>query len=93
MVKLLQEKANVAGCHVVSYELADLQYAPEIAPGMLVCQQAKALVDACNSKPYLFHKSHQAPSDRHSVAPTAIVEGAVQIVTSAVGRLAEDGFT
>jgi len=69
MVRLLQEKANVAGCRIVSYELADLQYAPEIAPGMLVRQQAEALVDA-----------------RHT-----IVDGAVQIVTSAVAKLAENG--
>ena len=49
MVRLLQEKADVAGCRVVSYELADLQYAPEIAPGMLVRQQAEALVEARHS--------------------------------------------
>ncbi len=29
-----------------SYELTDLQYAPEIAAGMLVRQQAQALVEA-----------------------------------------------
>lgn len=54
MVRLLQEKANVAGCRIVSYELADLQYAPEIAPGMLVRQQAEALVDARHSNITLF---------------------------------------
>jgi len=46
MVRLLQEKANIAGAKIVSFELADLQYAPEIASGMLVRQQAQALIDA-----------------------------------------------
>jgi len=46
MVELLQEKANICGAKVLSYELADLQYAPEIAQGMLVRQQAQALLDA-----------------------------------------------
>jgi hypothetical protein len=56
MVRLLQEKADVAGCRVVSYELADLQYAPEIAPGMLVRQQAEALVEARHSTFTLIQK-------------------------------------
>jgi len=46
MVSLLQEKSNVCGATVISYELTDLQYAPEIAAGMLVRQQAQALVEA-----------------------------------------------
>jgi hypothetical protein len=46
MVQLLQQKADLAGARIVSYELADLQYAPEIAAGMLVRQQAEALVEA-----------------------------------------------
>lgn len=46
MVNLLQKKADICGVHVLSYELADLQYAPEIAQGMLVRQQAQALLDA-----------------------------------------------
>ncbi len=49
MVQLLQNKAEVAGLKVISYELADLQYAPEIAPGMLVRQQAQALIEARHS--------------------------------------------
>jgi len=36
-------QANLQPC---SYELTDLQYAPEIAAGMLVRQQAQALVEA-----------------------------------------------
>jgi len=43
---LLQERCAVAGVTIISYELADLQYAPEIAAGMLVRQQAAALVSA-----------------------------------------------
>jgi len=46
MVAFLQSRADVAGAKIVSYELADLQYAPEIASGMLVRQQAQALVAA-----------------------------------------------
>jgi len=46
MVQLLQQKADLAGARIISYELADLQYAPEIAAGMLVRQQAEALVEA-----------------------------------------------
>ncbi len=46
MVKLLQTKVDVAGAEVISYELSDLTYAPEIAQAMLVRQQAQALVDA-----------------------------------------------
>jgi len=46
MVAALQLKAKLCGVRVLSYELADLQYAPEIAQGMLVRQQAQALLDA-----------------------------------------------
>jgi len=46
MVSLLQRKADTCGAKIVSYELADLQYAPEIASQMLVRQQAEALVEA-----------------------------------------------
>lgn len=46
MVALLQVKVNAAGTEVLSFELSDLSYAPEIAQSMLVRQQAQALVDA-----------------------------------------------
>jgi len=46
MISALQIKAEICGTKVLSYELADLQYAPEIAQGMLVRQQAQALLDA-----------------------------------------------
>jgi len=46
MTEALQIKARICGVKVLSYELADLQYAPEIAQGMLVRQQAQALLDA-----------------------------------------------
>jgi len=46
MVSLLQERANACGATIIGYELTDLQYAPEIAAGMLVRQQAQALVEA-----------------------------------------------
>lgn len=46
MVTLLQAKANKAGVEIISFELSDLSYAPEIAQSMLVRQQAQALVDA-----------------------------------------------
>lgn len=46
MVGLLQTKVNVAGTTVITFELSDLSYAPEIAQSMLVRQQAQALVDA-----------------------------------------------
>jgi len=46
MIILLQKKADIAGVKIHSYELCDLQYAPEIAQGMLVRQQAQALLDA-----------------------------------------------
>merc|ERR1712070_1208403 len=43
---LLQQRALVAGVEIITFELADLSYAPEIAQMMLVRQQAKAMVDA-----------------------------------------------
>merc|ERR1740121_1258565 len=46
LVRVLQEKTTVAGTQVLSFELVDLAYAPEIAQSMLVKQQAEALVDA-----------------------------------------------
>ncbi len=46
MVTLLQSKVKDAGISIVSFELSDLSYAPEIAQAMLVRQQAQALVDA-----------------------------------------------
>jgi len=46
MIAILQRKANLAGARIMSFDLTDLQYAPEIAQGMLVRQQAQALLDA-----------------------------------------------
>lgn len=46
LCSLLQERTSVTGATILSYELADLQYAPEIAAGMLVRQQAAAMVSA-----------------------------------------------
>lgn len=46
MVRTLQQKVAVAGAQVLSFELSDLAYAPEIAPAMLIRQQAQALVGA-----------------------------------------------
>jgi len=42
----LQEKVDVTGAQIFSFDLVDLSYAPEIAQVMLVRQQAEALVDA-----------------------------------------------
>lgn len=46
MVSVLSEKVSAAGVEIISYEISDLSYAPEIAQAMLVRQQAQALVDA-----------------------------------------------
>jgi regulator of protease activity HflC (stomatin/prohibitin superfamily) len=46
MVDVLQKKMETAGISVISFELSDLSYAPEIAQSMLIRQQAQALVDA-----------------------------------------------
>jgi len=43
---LLQRKTHVCGVKIVSFELSDLSYAAEVAPMMLVRQQAQALIDA-----------------------------------------------
>jgi len=45
-VSALQKKGDTCGAQIISVELADLQYAPEIAQGMLVRQSATALLDA-----------------------------------------------
>jgi len=46
LVKSLQERVAVTGAKILSFDLVDLSYAPEIAAHMLVRQQAAALVDA-----------------------------------------------
>ena len=46
LATMLQDKVDVAGVHVLSFELVDLSYSAEIAPQMLVRQQAQAIVDA-----------------------------------------------
>jgi len=46
LVSLLQEKVNVAGVHVLDFQLTDLAYSAEIAPQMLVRQTASAILDA-----------------------------------------------
>ncbi|HWB02628.1 MAG TPA: SPFH domain-containing protein [Verrucomicrobiales bacterium] len=46
MVGVLQQKVEVAGIRILSFELSDLSYAPEIAQSMLVRQQAQALISA-----------------------------------------------
>jgi len=46
MVGALQSKVESAGVEVISFELSDLSYSPEIAQSMLVRQQAQALIGA-----------------------------------------------
>jgi len=46
LIRVLQEKVHRTGARIISYELTDLQYAPEIAQGMLMRQQAQALIEA-----------------------------------------------
>lgn len=46
LTRTLQDKVQVAGVLIESFELSDLSYAPEIAQVMLVRQQARAMVDA-----------------------------------------------
>jgi len=46
MVEILQERVTVAGAKIISFDLNELAYAPEIAAGMLKRQQANALVEA-----------------------------------------------
>eukprot|EP00668_Euglena_longa_P048243 GGOE01065309.1.p1 GENE.GGOE01065309.1~~GGOE01065309.1.p1 ORF type:complete len:313 (+),score=73.12 GGOE01065309.1:36-941(+) len=44
--QLLQERVNVTGARILSFDLVDLSYAQEIAQVMLLRQQAEALIDA-----------------------------------------------
>merc|ERR1712032_95293 len=44
--RALQENVTATGAYVVSFDLVDLSYAPEIAQMMLVRQSAEALCDA-----------------------------------------------
>lgn len=46
LIANLQNRVAVAGAKILSFDLVDLSYAPEIASAMLVRQQAAALVDA-----------------------------------------------
>ena len=46
LVQSLQSRVAVTGARIMSFDLVDLSYAPEIASHMLVRQQAAALVDA-----------------------------------------------
>ena len=46
LVNKLQHRVDVAGAKILSFDLVDLSYAPEIAQSMLLRQQAAALVDA-----------------------------------------------
>ena len=46
MVRRLQSRIEPAGVQVLSFDISDLTYAPEIAQAMLVRQQAEALVSA-----------------------------------------------
>jgi len=46
LVRVLSEKTAVCGTQILSFELVDLAYAPEIAQAMLVKQQAESLVEA-----------------------------------------------
>lgn len=84
LVRLLQEKSEAVGARVISYELADLQYAPEIAPGMLSLKPDTV----CSA--ILFPVSFA--SLKRTLLSPAIVEGAVSIVTSAVTKLSENGI-
>jgi regulator of protease activity HflC (stomatin/prohibitin superfamily) len=45
----LQKKVDISGAVVISFELTDLSYAPEIANAMLVRQQAEATIAARNT--------------------------------------------
>jgi regulator of protease activity HflC (stomatin/prohibitin superfamily) len=46
LMQRLQTRVSITGAHILSFDLVDLSYAPEIAQAMLVRQQATALVDA-----------------------------------------------
>jgi hypothetical protein len=43
---LQQEKAVVAGLQIISFDMTDLSFAPEVAQGLLVRQQAEATLAA-----------------------------------------------
>jgi len=45
-INLLQQKVDIAGAQIHSFEFVDMSYAAEVAQVMLVRQQAEALVDA-----------------------------------------------
>jgi regulator of protease activity HflC (stomatin/prohibitin superfamily) len=46
LISRLQRRVSLAGARILSFDLVDLSYAPEIDSSMLVRQQASALVDA-----------------------------------------------
>ncbi|KAG7345976.1 SPFH domain / Band 7 family protein [Nitzschia inconspicua] len=46
LISNLQSRVMITGARILSFDLVDLSYAPEIAQAMLVRQQASALVDA-----------------------------------------------
>jgi len=46
LVRKLQDRVLVTGAKILSFDLVDLSYSPEIAQSMLLRQQAEALVDA-----------------------------------------------
>jgi len=46
IISLIQAKALPAGIQILSFEFKELSYAPEIAAGMLVKQQAEAMLEA-----------------------------------------------
>ena len=46
MKDTLQLRLNAAGVYVISFDLTDLSYSPEIAAAMLVRQQAQAMITA-----------------------------------------------
>jgi len=46
LITTLQRRVNIVGARILSFDLVNLSYAPEIAQSMLVRKQAQALVDA-----------------------------------------------
>ncbi|KAL3945386.1 MAG: hypothetical protein SGBAC_000519 [Bacillariaceae sp.] len=46
LMRKLQQRVLITGAKILSFDLVDLSYAPEIAQSMLLRQQAAALVDA-----------------------------------------------
>ena len=95
LAQLLQEKCNVAGVAIISIELTDLSYAAEIAPQMLVRQQARYVHAAPPvASPPLIDLSRRAVLSSPSAiidARTTIVKGAVGIVTDALDSLSAKG--